>query len=162
MRYLIFVCFLLSCSNQPERVCGVELVNDVMEDRNYCYNPDAVLELNEVGGLGFHFIYQFDSEAVIFRINVVGASSCIDSGSKMVVLFEDGVRLEAAHMAEYNCENSFTIYFAERYENIELLRKFTLVGIERMRVWTVDGYIEVEFNDPAWFLEVFNCVINCK
>lgn len=91
-----------------------------------------------------------------------GASPCIDSDSEMVVLFEDGERFKAVNMGGYNCENSFTIYFAERYENIELLRKFTLVGIERMRVWTVDGYIEVEFNDPAWFLEVFNCVINCK
>jgi hypothetical protein len=119
------------------------------------------LIISENGGKSGLGLYLMKSnKSIILSGKAVGAGSCIDDDDKMNILFRDGTRVEIANNGDFNCKASFTVYFGGVFgnkKNLELLKE---KEIEKMRIWTSDGFVEKEFSQQQSkeLLTAFNCL----
>lgn len=110
-------------------------------------------------GLGI-FLMKSSGGAIILTIQTVGAGSCIDEGSKINLLFDDGSRLELINDADFNCKGKATVYFGDVFGKTKQLAELQTKKISTMRVWTNDSYVEKDFPEDkkAQFFNVINCL----
>ncbi len=106
------------------------------------------------------FMMQSSKGALILVIQAVGASSCIDKGAKINILFDDGSRLELQNDADFNCKGKTTVYFGDVFGKKKELGEFKTKKIATMRVWTRDSFVEQDFTQENKndFFNIINCL----
>lgn len=121
----------------------------------------SIVVSNDGGKKGLGIFMLNDSEGgLILLIQAVGASNCIDKGSKINILFVDGSRLELQSDGKFNCQGEATVYFGGIFGKEIELEELKTKKIETMRVWTNDSFVEKDFTNTNQdeFLNVINCL----
>lgn len=96
---------------------------------------------------------------ILLAITAVGASNCIDKGSKINILFTDSSKMEFKNMKEFNCENSVSLFLGSEIGNKPLRDEIAAKKIAAMRVWTKSGYVQQDFTQEN--SDDFNSSLNC-
>jgi hypothetical protein len=124
---------------------------------------EILIVSNDGGNNGFSFyILKSYRGTIIFSIQVVGASNCIDDDDKMNVLFRDGTRIELTNDADFNCDANYTQYFGDIFGRMKELEMFRTKEVETIRIWTSNGYIEEDFNSEQskQLIHTVDCLLN--
>jgi hypothetical protein len=111
-------------------------------------------------GIGITMIESARNE-IIMLIQAVGASSCINEGENINILFTNGSRLELKNNISFNCKGESTIYFGGLFGKKKEIKELMEKKIQTMRVWTSDGYVERDFSidNQNEFKNVLNCLM---
>lgn len=110
-------------------------------------------------GFGIHMM-QSPNGGLILGIQAVGASACVDKGTKINILFDDGSRLELKSDGDFNCKGEAPVYFGGFYGKKKELSELKTKKISTMRVWTSAHYVEKDFtqDNKDEFFNVINCL----
>ncbi len=93
-------------------------------------------------GLGISLLRPSNEKGLIFTITASGAGNCIDTGSKINILFRDKTRMELTTDSKFNCEGRATVYFGGIFGRKKELVMLAAKPVETIRVWTSKGFVE--------------------
>jgi uncharacterized protein DUF3157 len=119
-----------------------------------------VYNANESNGFGI-FVY-LDKREIVFSIKVKGASECIQTDSKILVLFRNGKRMELKNQGDANCNANFFLYFEGSHGQKKELKMFADKEVESFRIWTAKSYVEQDFtpNQSKQFMKTVECLMD--
>ena len=128
------------------------------------YYSSATFAITEDGDNGFITYILNSNGTITWVVEAYGASSCIDKGEKINILFTDGTRMELSNVRSFACDNKSTVYFGKVFGHKKELKKLSSVTIAAMRVWTEKGFVHEEFpEDKATKIrDSFNCLMQVK
>lgn len=134
---------------------------DKMEGTTSTHAKKNLIVSDDGGKTGFGILLmRHTNNIIVLSIQAVGASSCIDEGAKINILFADGSRLLLNNQSNFNCKGKSTVYFGGLFGNKSELKELRVKKIQTMRVWTSDSFVEKDFTveDQNEFFNVINCL----
>lgn len=112
----------------------VQFRKDDMTGREF-YQTSLVQIGDDEAGINY-FLLQ-EGRQMYWHILPVGRGYCIDQYNRIIVLFEDGSKQNMNNLAEYNCDRRTSIMISR-----PALRKLISKKVAKIRVYTVEGYVE--------------------
>lgn len=131
---------------QDELNCESIIIRDqdkMTGDITFLSKESILISKDDKDGLSIN-CFRIDKN-FIFSIVAVGASNCIKKDNEILILLRNGERLSLKNNLKFNCKNESSIYFGNRFSNMNTFKKLIDFEIETMRVWTSDGYVEEDF-----------------
>jgi len=116
---------------------------------------DKIFITEDGGKYGFGIYLIGARKSIIASIQAVGSGNCIDDDAKINILFRDGSRIKIINNGDFNCEAKATLYFGGVFGRKSELNDLSTKEIETMRVWTYDGYVQMDFT-PKQSKELLN------
>lgn len=143
---------VLTSSNMEEEISCADVIStteDKVTGETTTASKETLVISDDDGSTGFGmlFLLTSDESTIVWNIQAVGASSCIEDDSKMNILFRDGTRAELTQDGGFNCEADFTLYLGSVFGREEELKNLSTKQIEIMRVWTSDGFVEKDITE---------------
>lgn len=147
--------------NNNSNICSdcskyIDTIIDKVTGDTMIASKKTILITNDIDKKGFSIsLIKERDNGLIFSINILGTSSCIEENSKVNILFTDGSRLELYNKEKFNCKGEVNLYFARLFGNLQQLNELKSKKIKTLRIWTTDKFIQKDFTD-----ENSICILN--
>lgn len=122
-----------------------------------------VIVLNDADRKGFGIgLMKTYNGSLILTIHAEGGGNCINEGSGIHFLFNDGTKLELKGEGDYNCKKEATVYFDNTAVKKKAIEQLKSSKIKALRVWTDDSYVQYDFSkqNQDEFIALLNCLVN--
>lgn len=143
--------------------CSSMIISETDKMTGKTFVSSRTIVVTDDGKTGFKiFIMRLKEETISLSIGVYGASSCIDEGSKINILFTDGNRIELKTDNKFNCDGDATVYFGGYWGKKKELNMLRYRQIATMRVWTTKSFVQKDFNEEnkILFQGGMKCLLN--
>ncbi|MDQ3750540.1 MAG: hypothetical protein M3367_16220 [Acidobacteriota bacterium] len=97
----------------------------------------------------------------IIALNVTTVSGgCIDENTRVLILFEDGTKLNLKSSNKFNCKGDVTLFFGGQLGNTDALETIITKKVKAMRVNTLNSFVEQDFSesDAKKLMNTFICL----
>lgn len=142
--------FILAVTVQAQTAQITKQVDD-MTDKVYLYGSSSRMS-GSIAGRTLEIITYLNTDfSIQSSMILVDGIGCIDEGTKVIILFEDGTKLTKSSFNKFNCKGYVFISLSKK--NIS---KLCTSKVKKIRVTNSRNYKDVtcEFLNPNYFIEL--------